>query len=168
MRELYLLVVGVHLLAAAAWVGGSLFLALAVIPGIRQPQFRPIMPDLLDFIGRRARTLGWAALGTLIASGLIILLLRGITPATLIDGAFWRTGFAHTLATKFVAVGLVLALTALHDFGVGVRANQLARKDPTSAEARRLRRLAIWFARLNLGLAVLIVGLSVVLARGAP
>ncbi len=166
MRELYLLVVAIHLLAAAGWVGGSLFLALAVIPGIRQPQFRPIMPDLLDFIGRRARTLGWGALGTLVVTGVIILLLRGIGPATFLDPAFWKTGFAHTLGSKFAAAGLVLILTALHDFGVGVRANELARKDPTSAEARRLRRLAIWFARVNLGLAILIVGLSVILVRG--
>lgn len=166
MRELYLLVVGVHLLAAAAWVGGSLFLALAVIPGIRRPQFRTVMPDLLDSIGHRARAIGWLALGTLVVTGLGILVLRGIYPATLLDPAFWQTGFAHTLATKFAAVALVLTLTALHDFGVGVRANELARKDPTSAEARRLRRLAIWFARLNLGLGIVIVGLSVVLVRG--
>ncbi len=166
MRELYLLVVAVHLLAAAAWVGGSLFLALVVIPGIRRPQFRPIMPDLLDFIGRRARVVGWGALVTLVATGLIILILRGIHPTAFFDPAFWQTGFAHTLGTKFGAVGLVLLLTALHDFGVGVRANELARKDPTSAEARRLRRLAIWFARANLVLAVVIVGLSVVLVRG--
>lgn len=166
MRELYLVVVGIHLLVAAAWVGGSVFLALAVIPALRAPQFRPFLPDLLHLIGRRARVLGWAALIILVVTGQVILLLRGITPSTWFDPTFWRTGFAHTLGTKAVLVALVLGLTALHDFGVGVRAVELARKAPGSPEALRLRRLSVWLARVGLLLSIAIVGLSVILARG--
>ena len=58
-------------------------------------------------------------------------------------------------------------MSAAHDFVVGPRATAVWQKSPGSPEATRLRMQATWFGRVNLLLALIILGLAIMLVRGA-
>ncbi|MBI3029615.1 MAG: DUF4149 domain-containing protein [Candidatus Rokubacteria bacterium] len=138
-----LLVRWVHVLAAVTWLGGMLFIALVLVPVTRRVQDPLLRGDLITQTGKRFRTVGWIALGLLVASGVVILLGR---PWLLRAPAFqYKAGL----------VLLTLALSALHDFVLGPRAGRL----PPSATARK--RLT-WIARLNvlIVLTIVLLGLS--------
>ncbi|WP_352428406.1 CopD family protein, partial [Thermoflexus sp.] len=121
MRGLYLLSVAVHLLAAAWWIGGLLFLATGVVPVIRRPFFQAVSTEFMRQVGLQFRRLGWIALGLLVLSGLVNLLGRGVTPDRLLQPAFWSGPFGRALAGKLAAVALIFLFNALHDFWAGPR-----------------------------------------------
>jgi putative copper resistance protein D len=168
MRTLYFITVGLHLLTAIFWIGGLLFLALAVVPVVRRPAFRALSPALLEAIGLRFRSLGWIAMGVLVLTGLINLFARGVTPALLMDPAFWGGTFGRALAGKLLTVALVIGLNALHDFWAGPRATRALAVDPEGVEAARWRRLASWLARLTLLASLGALIFAVFMVRGWP
>jgi uncharacterized membrane protein len=132
-----------HLLAAITWIGGMVFIALVLVPvtrGLADPALRT---RLVQETGRRFRTVGWIALGVLVATGLANLWLR---PYLL-----WTPRFQG----KAALVVLALALGVLHDFVLGPQAGRPG-ADPA------LRRRASWVARVNLlvVLAVVFLGLA--------
>ena len=92
----------------------------------------------------RFRTVAWAALAVLVASGLVNLWLR---PELLTAPRFhW----------KVTLVVIVLILSAVHDFVLGPRAGR-----PGADPALRIR--ASWVARLNVILVLIIVALGLAL-----
>ena len=134
----------VHVLAAVTWLGGMLFIALILVPVTRRVQDPLLRLDLITQTGKRFRTVGWIALGLLVATGVVILLRR---PWLLQAPAFqFKAGL----------VLLTLALSALHDFVLGPRAGRL----PPSATGPRKRLTRI--ARLNvlIVLTIVLLGLS--------
>ena len=134
----------VHVLSAVTWLGGMLFIALILVPVTRRVQDPLLRVDLITQTGKRFRTVGWIALGLLVATGVVILLRR---PWLLRAPAFqFKAGL----------VLLTLALSALHDFVLGPRAGRL----PPSATGPRKRLTRI--ARLNvlIVLTIVLLGLS--------
>jgi uncharacterized membrane protein len=132
-----------HLLAAITWIGGMVFIALVLVPVTRALADPALRTRLVQDTGRRFRTVGWIALGALVATGLVHLWLR---PYLLSAPRFhWKLGL----------VVLALALSVLHDFVLGPRAGRPG-ADPA------LRRRASWVARVNLlvVLAVVFLGLA--------
>jgi len=121
-----------------------LFIALILVPVARRVQDPLLRLDLISQTGKRFRTVGWIALGLLVATGVVILLRR---PWLLRAPAFqYKAGL----------VLLTLALSALHDFVLGPRAGRL----PPSATSPRKR--LNWIARLNvlIVLTIVLLGLS--------
>jgi len=165
---LYLLSMWLHILAAAAWIGGMLFLVLVIVPLLRRPELRAQAAQLVRQTGRRFRTVGWAALWILLLTGTFNLLYRGIGLEALARLEFWQGPFGRALAIKLALVAVVLLLSGVHDFFVGPRATEAWQSDPGSARALRLRRSASWMGRLNLLLALVIVAMAVILVRGWP
>jgi len=68
-----------HLLGATVWVGGLIVLA-ALVPALRR-----VTDDreVLRAIARRYSVLSWTALGILVATGVIMILDRPLTPVLL-------------------------------------------------------------------------------------
>ena len=95
--DVWELVLYLHLLAMAFFVGGQILIAAAVVPVERSN------PDP-ERLRATARRFGW---GTLIA--LAILLITGTAMAS--HYSLWGS---HTLRLKLVLVGLVLVFTAVH------------------------------------------------------
>lgn len=168
MRSLYLLSVAVHLLAAAWWIGGLLFLATGVVPVIRRPFFQAVSAEFMRQVGLQFRRLGWIALGLLVLSGLVNLLGRGVTPDRLLQPAFWSGPFGRALAGKLAAVALIFLFNALRDFWAGPRATQAMAADPGDREARRWRACASVLARLTLLASLGALFFAIVLVRGWP
>ena len=134
----------VHVLGVVTWVGGMLFIALVLVPLMRRLEDTTLRTRLVQDAGRRFRTVGWIALGFIVASGLGNVALR---PELL-----WAPRF-HVKAGLVV---LALLLGAFHDFVLGPRAGRPG-ADP-SARAR-----ASWIARVNVLVALAIVALGLAL-----
>jgi putative copper export protein len=132
-----------HVLAAATWLGGMLFIALVLVPVARRLE-PPVRTRLVHETGRRFRTVGWIAVGVLVSSGLLNLWLR---PELLSAPRFhW----------KLALVVAALALSAVHDFVLGPRAGR-PDADPS------LRARASWIARLNVVVVLVVVALGLAL-----
>jgi putative copper export protein len=136
-----------HLLAAITWIGGMLFIALVLVPVVRRLPDEGLRARLVQDIGYRFRTVGWIALGVLVATGLVNL---------------WFAPFllsSQRFHLKLGLVALALGLSVLHDFVLGPRADRPG-VDP-GARAR-----ASWLARVNVLVALAIVLLGLSLLRG--
>jgi uncharacterized membrane protein len=160
MRALYLTSVTLHVLAAAFWLGSSLFLAAVLVPAIRDraPAERAA---LFAETGRRLRALVWPAFALLVVTGAIQLAYRGYRFRDL-SGAVWAGPGGSVLAWKMALFALTLGISGLHDFVLGPRA--VAAVD--SATRERRRRLASWLGRVTLLLAIAIVAAAVAFVRG--
>jgi uncharacterized membrane protein len=132
-----------HLLGAITWLGGMLFVALVLVPVVRRLHDPPLRARLIHEVGIRFRTVGWIALGVLLATGL---------------GNLWLRPYLLAVPRFQVKLGLVLlalGLSVLHDFVLGPRAGV-----PGADPALRVR--ASWVARVNLlvATAVVLLGLA--------
>ncbi|HEX6994449.1 MAG TPA: DUF4149 domain-containing protein [Gammaproteobacteria bacterium] len=167
MQAVHFVAILLHILAAIVWIGGMVFLGAILIPILRrgaaaQGQYA----ELIRLTGTRFRNVGWACLVILVLTGLVNLTRWGVGFEQLSSARFWASPWAHILGTKLVLVVAALAISAVHDFVVGPRATRTLREAPGSKEAGRLRRAAGWMGRANLLIAVVIVALGIMLARG--
>jgi len=126
----------IHLLAAVVWVGSMIFFSLVVMPALRQGLPPPRRQELIRVLGRRYRVLGWASIGVLLITGPLLAWRHGVV---------WSSGFGQLLSLKLILVGVMLALTVLHDLSIGPRVAQL-NVSPTGGQ----RRAIVWLARVNL------------------
>lgn len=161
---LYWINVTLHVLAAFVWLGGTLFLGIVGAPVLRRVEPPELRAELFRRLGERFRTVGWAAVAILLATGVANLHFRGLLARdVLFDPAFWGTAYGRTLKWKLVAVGAILVVSAYHDLVVGPGASRLGSGTP---EARHARRQAAWLGRLAVMIGIVIVVLAVRLARG--
>jgi uncharacterized membrane protein len=164
MRDLYLVSVWLHVLAAASWIGCLVFIAAVLVPTLRRQPDGALARDVLVATGPALRRLGWTSFAILFVTGLVNLGGRGFSWEDA-GWRLWQGPFGRAFGWKMGLFALVLALSAVHDFRWGPRAAAAA---PGSPEALRLRRLASWLGRLNLLLALAIVAFAVMLVRGWP
>lgn len=163
---LHLVFVWLHVLAAAVWIGGMVFLALVMVPVVRRAEYRPHAPRLVHLTGTRFSRVGWACFVVLVLTGMGNLYFRGIGWAAVLNAGFWASPFGMILGVKLLLVAVILHLSAWHDFRVGPRATAAWEADPTDPEALRLRRMASWAGRVNLVLALIVLALAAALVRG--
>jgi uncharacterized membrane protein len=166
MRIIYLLSVWLHILAAATWLGGMLFLTLVLVPVVRRPAYRSAAGELFHLTGARFRWVGWICFGLLILSGTFNLIYRGVTWDDVFSSAFWLGAWGRILGTKLLLVATILLASAYHDFVIGPQATLAWRKDPRGARSQSLRRQASLIGRINLIAGLVVVILAVMLVRG--
>lgn len=166
MHTLYLVSVWLHILAAATWIGGMVFLVAVLVPLLRKPDTRARASELFHLLGLRFRRLGWIALVTLVATGVFNVLYRGYRLEHFVTGDLYQGRWGHILAMKLGIVGVVLALAVVHDFWIGPAATRLiASADAAPEKRERFRRLASVMGRTTFVLALAIVALAVNLVR---
>ena len=165
MRPFYLINVTVHVLAAMFWLGGMFFLGLIGAPVLRAIDPPSLRQKLFNDLGTRFRTAGWIAIGVLLLTGMGNLYFRGLLAWNDILGSaeFWQSDVGSMLLLKLVAVAVMVAVSAVHDFALGPAAS---RTEPGSAEAVTLRKRAAWLARVNALVGTVVVVAAVRLARG--
>lgn len=168
MRALYLLSVGLHLLAAATWIGALIFFGAVLAPALRAEGLAPVRARVLTVVGLRYRIVGWLALAVLVATGSSNLWLRGVSWQALSDPTFWANPWARVLAWKLALVALLIAVNLHHDLFLGPRAARLLELRPESEEAERARRSASRLGWLELAISLALLALAVLLVRGLP
>lgn len=109
--DLWTLVRFLHVLGAAAWVGGMLAIGAVVVPAARSAGDRLAGRRVLTAATRRFGVLGALAWVLLLASGLGLLDHRGLTVADLPDSEYGRRILAKLVL--LLAMGVVTALHAL-------------------------------------------------------
>lgn len=128
----------VHLLSAVVWVGGMISFTLVIMPVLRKGLSPPQRREWIRNIGRRYRLVGWTSIVILLITGSLMAWSQGVE---------WGSEFGRVLSLKLVLVGVMLALTSLHDFVLG----------PRAAQTENLRGIVLWLARLNLLVVVAII-----------
>lgn len=108
-----------HLLAAAVWVGGLVFLGLAA-SAARQAVSDRDRVELFRVLGRRFLVLSGVALLVLIATGADMAADR--LPSW---DALTETTYGKTLLAKWGVLAVVIALTIIHSFVLGPRVSRI-------------------------------------------
>jgi copper resistance protein D len=124
--------VTMHVLAALLWLGGMFFLGVVGAPVLRAVEPVELRQHLFHALGLRFRSVGWAAIAVLVATGLLNLRCRGLLrwEGVLGEEAFWRTSLGHALAAKLVAVAMMVIISATHDFALGPAAGRVSPGPP--------------------------------------
>ena len=135
-----LLVRSLHLIAAAIWAGGLVFLGLAAVASRRTLDAESRI-RFFRAVGRRFAVVGGVALAVLIATGIDMGSDRHVWDDL---GA---TEYGRTLRVKVVLVALVVLLTLLHSAVQGpalsrLREQAVARPDDAELQAAIRRRAA--------------------------
>ncbi len=118
--------------------------------------------------GGRLRLLAWTCFAVLLVTGLVNLWLRGVRIGDFVDPRWLGSPAGSATVAKLAGFALVLAVSAVHDFVVGPRSGEAARRDPASSAAVVLRRCASLLGRASALLALIMVALGVILVRGWP
>ena len=159
----YVASVYLHLLAAATWVGGIIFLVAVVVPSLKKLDRAAAAPMLRATVFR-FRTVGWIAFSVLFVTGLYNLHARGLGWTELTDPAFRATSSGKALLVKLASFAVVVVLQAVHDFSIGPRA--LTAMETDAPEAARLRKTTGMIGRINGVVTLVIVLCAVILVRG--
>jgi len=142
------LLIFVHVMAAAFWVGGQLMLVVVVLPLLRRDTTPQMVQALASATGQRfAYLTNRVLLPVLVLSGVALAWLSGIRPDNLTS-----TSFGKVLLVKVVLVIAVFSLAALH----GLAARRWRR--------RHIRTMAV--ATLVISIAIVGLGASLAVLPG--
>ena len=156
MGTVYLISVFVHIICAAFWIGGMLFIPLVLMPAINK---QPNRVWLLHKTGIKFRFYGWIAVIVLFITGLLNMYFKGI-PFTI--EFFGSSSLGKLLLIKLAIFVLMLFISGIHDFYIGMKSiNEMQQ-----SSGRKFKLLARWTGMLNLLLSLYIAFLGVVISRG--
>jgi uncharacterized membrane protein len=144
------LLVAIHVLAAAVWVGGTVALVFVGVPVVARLEGEA-RGRSMRMLGQRWRPIGYGAL--------LVLGVTGIPLAA--SGWDEGPGFRWTLLAKVLCAIVLVALSALHDFVFGPR---LAREVREGREPRT-RPLLVAIGRAALAFTIVVPLLGVALTR---
>jgi copper resistance protein D len=148
--DIHLIADMLHLVAAAAWLGGLLPLLLLFVLAIRQTD--PSLASTLQVATRRFSTLGLLSVGALLATGLVnTWMLAGSLPALL------ETDYGRLLLLK---IGLFVAMVAI----ASINRLRLTPRLPNTEAVHRLDRNT----RVELALGLVIIAIVSVLGVLPP
>ncbi len=166
MHALWIASVWLHIVSVTIWLGGSLFLALVIVPVLRRPEYHQAAAQLVQTAGIRFRAVGWICLGVIVATGLFNLNYKGYDWSYLWSGLLFKGPQGRAIGVKLGLVVCVLAVSLVHDWYLGPKAATRMLADPSGPEARSLRRTASWMGRVNVLLGLAIVAMAVMFVRG--
>lgn len=156
MGIIYIISIFLHVIFAAFWIGGMLFLPLVLLPGIKENNTRI---SLLHNTGIKFRFYGWIALVGLICTGSYNMYAKGLPFS-------WEflaeNSYGRLLGIKLLAFVIMIAIGGIHDFYIGKKAIEQMQE----SNSNKIKHLARWSGRINLLLALLIAFLGVALSRG--
>jgi copper resistance protein D len=136
----------VHLLAAAIWVGGSVALVVVGVPAIRALEGEPRARAMRE-LGLRWRPLGYGALGVAAVTGVIL------------AQHDWDEGRSPFRTVLWVKVGLSVALivvSLLHNYVLGPRLQREIREGRPQVSRPPL--VVVGYISLTLTLTVPVLG----------
>ncbi|MDO8366671.1 MAG: CopD family protein [Saprospiraceae bacterium] len=156
MNSWYLISVFTHIIFAAFWIGGMLFLPLVILPGIKQ---HPDRIAILYNTGIKFRLYGWVALLALLTTGLLNIHLRGL-PLTW--DFFTESSYGCLVSYKVLIFFGILLISGIHDLFFGNKALE----EMQAGDNSKFKLFARWSGRINLLLALAMAFIGLILSRG--
>ena len=154
MNTWYYISVWLHIVGAAFWIGGMLFLPLVLLPAIKN---NPDRRNLLMATGLKFRFYGYIVLAIMFVTGLLNIYFRGISFSL---NFFIMTRYGQLVELKIILFVLMLTISLMHDVIVG-------RKAIDQMENQRIKLIARWTGRLLLLIALIMAYIGVMISRGA-
>ncbi len=111
MEILGVLVLWLHVTAAAIWVGGNLMMAMVIVPHFKRSVSPVERIKILTQIGKGFEPIGWACVLILIFSGLFNIFTAGV-----LENSDLIVPFMRMLGIKVILVLILIVLTAIHGF----------------------------------------------------
>lgn len=114
MHTLYLIAVGVHIIAAMTWIGGMVVFIAAVQPSARrvgEPCAGAFMPTFMTHF----RGVMWIALAAAGVSGAVTLWARGLSLADVTSAEWLASPFGRTISIKAAIFLFSVGLTLVHE-----------------------------------------------------
>ncbi|MDC8447260.1 MAG: CopD family protein [Nitrospira sp.] len=151
---MYSTLIVLHILAAVTWIGGMIFLSLVLAPLVRGRKAAPEFMALFRSAALRFRPIVWVAIVVLLATGPMLLSMRGIQVSS-------PTSWTGIVTVKLMLVALLLLLTLLHDLVFGPQVSRVSAipNSQRTAGEQVVFKTARWLPRLSL-----LIGLAVVIA----
>ncbi len=151
---MYSTLIVLHILAAVTWIGGMIFLSLVLAPLVRGRKAAPEFMALFRSAALRFRSIVWVAIVVLLATGPMLLSMRGIQVSS-------PTSWTGIVTVKLMLVALLLLLTLLHDLVFGPQVSRVSAipNSQRTAGEQVVFKTARWLPRLSL-----LIGLAVVIA----
>lgn len=165
VRFWYLTSVTLHILAAAVWIGSMIFLAAVLVPVLRRSEYSDIRTPLFHHTGIGLRYVAWISMLVLVITGITNLGLRGYRWAHAFDGILWQGSWGSVLAWKLGLVGVVIAVSFVHDFILGPKTMKMLAEERDAEVIKGIRRRASMMGRIVLILSIVILVLAVRLVR---
>ena len=153
MSTWYYISVWLHIVGAAFWIGGMLFLPLVLLPGIKD---NPDRKNLLMATGLKFRFYGYIVMAMMAVTGLMNIYLRGIDFSW---NFFILSSYGQLVIYKIILFVLMLVISLLHDLFVG-------RKALEKMENQNIKTIARWTGRLLLLISLVMAFLGVIISRG--
>ena len=145
------IVIWLHLIAAAALIGGLLFFNLILKPGLEEKNIEVQKNDLLQKMGRRFRTVTWICLITLILTGSYNMLYEG-------GSARIETTWGVVLMLKLFLFAITFGLILIHDFVLDPFAPQSRSSNtPSNQDVLARRGIYLQYSILLLSLGILLI-----------
>lgn len=156
------ILIWLHVIGVAVWLGGQVLTAAAVIPTLRAAGDREFWLSALEGFTRRFGRIGIAAMVIIVATGGAMIdprLDQAENFGASISDARWGIIFV----AKMALWAAMIAVIGLHQFVFGPRQLELAREAVAagkgdSPELRRVRRLTIMLSIVGLLLTLLVAG----------
>jgi len=151
---MYSTLIVLHILAAVTWIGGMIFLSLVLAPLVRGRKAAPEFMALFRSAALRFRPIVWVAIAVLLATGPMLLSMRGIQVSS-------PTSWTGIVTVKLMLVALLLLLTLLHDLVFGPQVSRVSAipNSQRTAGEQVVFKTARWLPRLSL-----VIGLAVMIA----
>ena len=111
MEILSVLVLWLHVTAAAIWIGGNFMIAMVIVPYFKRSMPPVERIKIMTQIGRSFEPIGWACVVILIFSGLVNIFTAGVLASPDLIGPFMRM-----LGIKLLLVLILIILTGIHGF----------------------------------------------------
>ncbi|HWC54813.1 MAG TPA: CopD family protein [Chitinophagaceae bacterium] len=156
MTPFYYISVWLHIVCAAFWIGGMLFLPLVLLPGIKN---NPERSQLLMITGLKFRFYGYIVLSILLLTGILNMYFRGINFSW---EFFTSSHYGKLVIVKVILFLSILLVSLIHDLFVGRKAvNEVKESD-----RKKLKLIARWTGRILLLISLTMAYLGVVISRG--
>jgi putative copper export protein len=150
----YYISVWLHIIGAAFWIGGMLFLPLVLLPGIKN---HPDRRNLLMATGLKFRFYGYIVLAMMLITGLLNIYFRGISFSWQF---FFESRYGRLVSLKLILFIVMILVSLFHDLFAGRKAiDQIQNRD-------QLKKIASWTGRILLLIALAMAYIGVLISRG--
>jgi putative copper export protein len=148
--------VWLHIVCAAFWIGGMLFLPLVLLPGIKN---NPERSQLLMATGLKFRFFGYIFLTGSLVTGLLNIYFRGINFSWKF---FTESHYGRLISLKIILFISILLISMIHDMLAGKKAVEQMK----SGNNAGFKLIARWTGRILLLISLLMAYLGVMISRG--